>query len=231
LQTCKNKKRKAILPLPVKVEQKNPVVVIEENKKEIITPSSSSVDSVIASDDSIDWFSDSKISMGLGVLSESRNSYISTGAALTFRMESDIHPKLSHRLMTDFMSSVIYIRNKIDFKTAPAKYQFFVSAGIGNRVGLQRNIDPKVSTNLTNYAEASVGVELKFVKSLSIVMEFGSALSSNSPLDFSVTALKKLGKCEYSLGAYFDYVGTDSSVLESDTNSRRFLTSGIIFSY
>lgn len=169
--------------------------------------------------------------LGVGFLSESYNDYLSTSPSATFRINSEIHQRLYHRLMVDFSSTVIYLRNKIDFKTGPERYQYFISVGMGNRVGVQKNVDLKVSTNISNYLDASVGFDLKFKNHLNLIMEVGSTFNSKAPVNFSVIAQKRLGKSDYSLGGYFDYVWTDSSLLDTDKNHRHFLGSGIIFSY
>lgn len=213
------KKKKKAPPVP-KVEEVIPAVpeYVAEEKVEIKEEAEEAVDG--------------NLYVGLGFLSESHNDLARTSPSFTFRVRSGFHPSLNHRLMIDAASDVIYVRNKIDFKTKPSKYQYFLSVGMGNRIGLTKDdLDRKMSNNITSYAEGSLGFNLRYSESINITMEVGATVNSKYPTNFSVMATKKLGNSPFYLGGYFDYVWTDSSLLETDTNDRRLITGGIVFSY
>lgn len=175
-------------------------------------------------------FDESRLFFGLGFLTESYLRYIETSPSASFRVDTHIHPRIGHRLIIDGANMGIFIRNKIDFKTTPSKYQGFLSVGIGSRIGLQNHFERKISTNISNYAEASLGFRLN-LKDTFFIMEAGTTVNSKTPINFSVIGMKQLGETPYYLGGYFDYVWTESSMLDNYENSRRMITGGIIFSY
>lgn len=209
----------AIIPaVPVMLKESS----VEEPSEEVVKIKSST-----------DWDdgTEGNLYLGLGFLSENHNDLTNTSPSLTFRVRSGFHPSLNHRLMMEFAQDVIYVRNKIDFKTTPSKYQYFLSVGMGNRIGTKARNDVKLSDKISTYLESSLGFNLKYSSKINITMEMGVTANSKAPLNFSAQATKQLGNSPYYLGGYFDYVWTDSSLLSTDTNDRRMITGGMIFSY
>jgi hypothetical protein len=244
LQTCDDD-MSAVAPIKVKkLKKKKKFIVKSEDQSDESNPIVPAVPELIAQapapekkeevkeKDPDGWdTTDGQLFLGLGFLSESHNEVADTSPALTFRVRTGIQPSLNHRLMLDISPNVIYVRNKLDFKTSPAKYQYFFSVGMGNRIGIKERSDIKMSNKITNYAETSVGFNIKYSSKVNITMETGITVNASYPVNFSVTATKQLGNSEYYLGGYFDYIWTDSSLMPTDTDDRRMLTGGIILSY
>lgn len=215
---------------PVVVEEKT-VTVVEEAVVTETTTEESVVEEQPAPPAALAPDLDSTLYIGGGFLTESQGNEQYTNPSLTFRIRSDFYTTLSHRLYIDASPSIILVRNKIDFRTKFDQHQYFLSVGMGNRIGTKTRENIRLSNNISNFAEASVGMILRKSPKVNILMEVGTTLNSNYPVNFSVMATKRLGNSEFHLGGYFDYIGTDTGLLPQETADRRLLTGGLIFSY
>lgn len=169
--------------------------------------------------------SDMMIMLGLGFLSETYADILYNNTSLRYGIKKELYPRVGYKLTMDFTSSVIFASNKIQLKTSPDVRQYYLSFGMGNRVGLQKRPDLKVSDNLNTYSLAGVGMLYNF-KGVDFDVELGTTLNSNPGFNLSVTGVKKMSE-SWSLGAYFDFLSTDPKINDSN-NQRNMITGGAI---
>lgn len=169
--------------------------------------------------------SDMNIMLGLGFLSETYADILYSNVSLRYGIKKEMSPRVEYKLTMDFTSSVIFASNKIQLKTKKDIRQYYLSFGIGNRVGLQKRPELKVSDNLNTYSLAGVGILYNF-KGIDFDFELGTTINSNPGLNLSVIGVKKISE-SLSLGAYFDILSTDPKIFRLK-NQRNLITGGVI---
>lgn len=207
---------------PVLVEEPKktePVAKVEEAAKPVVEETPAFVEKTPEEE------SDLMIMVGLGFLSERYDPDNVKETSLRYGIKKDLYPRVGYKLTMDFTSSVIFASNKIQVKTAPDKRQYYASFGIGNRLGLVKKTEIKLTDSLTSYSALGAGMLYNY-RGIDFDIELGTTLNSSPGVNFSVTGVKKISD-NFSLGAYFDLLSTDPKVSDS-SRQRNLITGGAI---
>lgn len=232
-QTFKKKEKKENVIVPEIVEEKKEVKVETPLCPQVVCcnqPVEKKEDTLPIQEDTSnkkakDYDLDGMIFAGLGFLSEDYQKQLYNYTSFRYGIKKDIYQQIGYKLTLDFTKDVIFGSNKIQVKTTPDKHQYYFSFGMGNRLGLKKREDFKLSDNLTTYSTVGAGVLYNF-RGVEFDIEAYSTLNANSSTNFSVSGVKKISE-NYSLGAYFDIQSTDPKINDIQAQ-RSMITGGIL---
>lgn len=210
------KKEEIVAPICPAINCCNPCPQVEQKEVEEETPKIKKKE---------DYDLDGMIFAGLGFLTERYEDTLYSYTSFRYGIKKEIYTRIGYKLTLDFTKDVIFGSNKLQVKTAENKNQFYFSFGMGNRLGLVKREEYKLSDNLNSFSTAGFGLLYNF-RGVDFDLELSSTLNANQHTNFSASGVKKMND-NYSLGGYFELTSTDPKV--NDLQDQRLkITGGIL---
>lgn len=203
------------------IVQEEPFDIIESNKEDI------NIKNLLPKENKIDE-SDLDIFAGIGIISEKYNENVYNSLSFHYGLKKDISYNIGYKFNMDLSQQALIALNKIQIKSEEKKNnQYFFSFGIGNRLGMAKRSETKLSDNLSSYSLIGVGVLQKY-NGINFDLDLGTTINSSPSLNISLMGSKKIGN--QTIGIYFDIISTDPKIAETN-QFRQLISSGLILSF